>query len=299
MKRLAEFVLQGLPHAVLTASGFAILALILPPVGILSSAVVALIALRIGLMQALYVCVISSAILAVVLVLMRQSAYIGLLSGLVQWLPMVLLGAILGRTSSWRLVMQAVMLTGVAIVVLLYTLVPGIDAFWISTMKHVFESMLSEAGSGIETAALNLEAVAPLITGMLVAAWILSSLLALMLARTLQAQLVNPGGFGREFEELRIGQWAAISGLAFVGIAASTSQPWANALAAVAISVFLVQGFAVAHGIAAKLGWPRGSMIGLYVLLLVFLTPVVMFLAGIGMLDAFADFRRRLGGSAE
>ena len=299
MKRLAELIMQGLPQAVAVAAGFAILSLLLPPVGILSSAVIGLVALKVGLRQAVYVTLITSAMLGVIVIGMGQQGLLGVLSGLIQWLPVALLGALLARTASWTLVMQSVFAVGVVTVVLLYLLFPDLDQFWLKTMKQLLQPALEDAGGNAQSVQASLVAVAPLVTGVLISALLVTSLLGLMLARSMQAALENPGGFAREFQALRIGGWAAGLSVLFLALASVVSQPWTNALATVSMAVFLIQGFAVVHGVVARLGWPKGTIIGLYVLLMVFLTPVVLVIAGLGIVDAFADFRRRLGGPAQ
>jgi len=300
MKRLAEFILQGLPQAVAAAAGFAVLGLLLPPFGIVSSAVVGLVALKVGLRQAVYVTLISSTLLAVAVVAMRHPPVIGLLSGMAQWLPVALLGALLARTVSWTLVMQAAFTAGVTIVVALYLFYPDIDRFWLDTLQQLLRPALEQGAAGeAADAGKALESIAPLMTGILVSAFVLTSLLSLMLARGMQAALENPGGFAREFQALRIGAWPAGLSIVFVVLATFTGAAWANALAAVAMTVFMLQGFALVHAMVARIGWPRGSIIGLYVLLVIFLTPVVVVMASLGVIDAFADFRRRLEDTAE
>lgn len=300
MKRLAEFTLRGLPQAVAVAAGFALLALIFPPLGIISSAAVGLIALRIGWQQALYVSLISSVVLAVAVMLLQHPPVVGLVSGIGQWLPLVALGALLGKTANWGLVMQVAFITGVVAIVLLYLLFPNIDQFWAETLQAMLRPALEQSGgTQVETVNQSLQAIAPLMSGILVSALILSSLLALMLARAMQASIENPGGFAREFQSLRIGTWPAALSILFIVLATLTQHAWANALAAVATTIFVIQGFALVHGMAAKMGWPSASLIGLYVLLVIFLTPVIMVMAGLGIVDAFADFRRRLPGPAD
>ena len=292
-------IMQGLPQAVAVAAGFAILSLLFPPVGILSSAVIGLVALKVSLRQAIYVTIITSAALGVVVIGMGQPGLLGVLSGLVQWLPVALLSALLARSASWSLVMQSVFAFGIIVTALLYLLFPDLDQFWLKMMKQLLQPALEEAGGNAGSVTASLEAVAPLVTGVLVSGLLVTSLLGLMLARSMQASLENPGGFAREFQELRIGTWAAGLSVLFLALATAVSVPWLNALATVAMAVFLIQGFAVVHGVVARLGWPKGTVIGLYVLLLVFLTPVVLVVAGLGIVDAFADFRRRLGSPAQ
>jgi len=301
MKRLAEFILQGLPQAVAVAAGFAVLGLLLPPLGIFSSAAVGLVALRVGLRQAIYVTVVSSTLLAVAVIAMRHPPVIGILSGLAQWLPVALLGTLLARTVSWTLVMQAAFVAGVVAVVALYLLFPDIDRFWAETLRNILQPALEQGGETEQARTLGegLEVIAPMMTGILVSAFVLTSLLSLMLARAMQAAVENPGGFAREFQALRIGLWPAALSVAFVALATLTDAAWIDALASVAMTVFVIQGFALVHGMVARLGWPKGSIVALYVLLVVFLTPVIVVMAGLGIVDAFADFRRRLDGPAE
>ncbi len=301
MKRLAEFILQGLPQAVAVAAGFAVLGLLLPPLGIVSSAAVGLVALRVGLRQAVYVTIISSTLLAVAVIAMRHPPVIGILSGLAQWLPVALLGALLARTVSWTAVMQAAFGVGVVAVAVLYLLFPDIDRFWAETLRNILQPALEQGGELEQAQSLGegLDVIAPMMTGILVSAFVLTSLLSLMLARAMQAAVENPGGFAREFQELRIGLWPAALAVLFVALATLTDAPLINALASVSMTVFVIQGFALVHGLVARFGWSKGSIIALYVLLVVFLTPVIVVMAGLGIVDAFADFRRRLDAPAE
>lgn len=117
--------------------------------------------------------------------------------------------------------------------------------------------------------------------------------LCLLLARYWQAALYNPGGFGKEFRELRLPPLAtAALVLASVGIASLGVEyrSWASVL----LVPLIFSGFALAHAYA---GWRNHSSVwlGLFYGLWVLLDPVKLLLIGVAIADSWLDFRRRMG----
>jgi hypothetical protein len=64
-------------------------------------------------------------------------------------------------------------------------------------------------------------------------------------------------------------------------------------LGAVVLTVFMLQGLAVAHGVFAGMPKPRRWLVGTYVLLMLFMQQTVMVLVTVGLLDVWMDFRTR------
>ena len=294
MKALAEFILQGLPQAILATVGFAVLALVLPPLGLISAAAVALVALRNGVTQGGYVVAISAVVLAVMMLLVQQPPTWGLLAGLLQWAPLLALGLLLRQTSSWTVTIQAALAVCLLVVLLVYAFVPDVPQLWRPLLQQYAKPALEQAGMPARQVDEALEYSAGMLTGLLTASLLLSSLLALMLARSMQAALFNPGGFSTEFQALRFGLWPAALGVALLLAMALSSATLPGELMAVVGVAFFLQGLAVIHGLVAQHGLQRGWLVGLYIVLAIILSPMVMLLAGLGWVDALLDFRRRL-----
>ncbi len=295
MKALAQFIMQGLPQAVLATVGFAVLAMVLPPVGLVSTAVVALVALREGATQSLYVVVISSVVLAVMMLLMKQPSAWGMVAGLVQWTPLLLLGLLLRYTSNWTLTIQASLAFCLMSVLMVYAFVADVPGLWQSLLDQFARPALEKAGMPDAQISEDLQYSAGILTGVLAASLLLTLLLSLMLARAMQASLYNPGGFSVEFRELRFGMWPAAVGVLLLLVMMVSEATLPGELLTVIVIAFFLQGLAVIHGLVAQQGMMRGWLAGVYVFLALFLTPVIMLLAGLGWVDAVVDFRRRLG----
>jgi hypothetical protein len=294
VKALAKFSLQGLHQAVLATVGFAVLAMVLPPAGVVSAAIVALVTMREGAMQGTYVVLISSVVLAVLMLVMQQPPLWGGLAGLVQWVPLLLLGVLLGYTSSWTVTVQVALAFCLFVVLMIYTMVGDVPGLWHPLLERFAKPALEQGGMPTTQIDETLQYSASILTGLLAASLLLVSLLALMLARSMQAALYNPGGFSLEFRSLRFGLWPAALGVALLFVLMISDMTLPGELVSVLVVAFFLQGLAVVHSVAAQQNLQRGWLIGIYVLLIIILTPVVLLLAGLGWVDAFVDLRRKL-----
>jgi len=125
-------------------------------------------------------------------------------------------------------------------------------------------------------------------------------LLSLLLARAWQAGLYNPGGFGVEFRAPRLGRRFAVLSLATAATATvlsgSLGQLMADALV-ILLVIYLLQGLALVHAVVHSRSAHRGWLIGLYAVLLMAALQVMPLLALLGWMDAWIDFRTRVGRS--
>jgi len=288
--------MSGTPQSIFTALGFVLLSLFFPPLGILSGAVIALIALREGYYKASLVTVILIAAMSLLAKLIAQPASLGLLSGFVQWVPVLLLATVLRITSSWTSVTQLLLATALAVILIAHTVVPDLPGYWTGVLvKHV-QPMFEQAGmSGMEIERV-LPELARVMTGVVVASITVSTFLMLMLGRAMQASLYNPGGFAEEFAGLRMGLWPSGLALALVLMATLLRQAIVIEAVVVVFGLFFFQGLAVIHGLSRLLKWPASILFVLYVMLVLLFTPIAAMLAVMGLIDAFADFRSRFAG---
>lgn len=295
MNALARFVMSGLHQAVLVTVGFAVLALVIPPLGLVSGATVALVTLRLGAGRGLLLVAIAAAVLGGLGMLAHQSPLFGLLVGLVQWLPIVGLAAVLRATQSWTLTLQLALLVALGGILLLHGLLPDATAFWQQRLTVLLAPVLEQAGHPQAQVEATLATIARFAGGLLSASLLLGTVLMVMMGRSLQAALYNPGGFAAEFRELRVGRWPAVLVVLLIGVALlvrGSSLP--EELVLVLLVALAIQGLAVLHGMAARLRLHPAWLWGLYFLLLVLFSPMLVVLAGLGTLDAFVGLRRRV-----
>jgi hypothetical protein len=154
------------------------------------------------------------------------------------------------------------------------------------------EAGLFDQGQGTEAVAQ----LAPLMCGVVAAGFLLQLLFSLYVARWWQALLYNPGGFSAEFRQLRLHRMLGLLGvavLAFWLIPGVALPMWLNCLGLVLVSVFLLQGLAVAHGVFGAMPGSQRWLVATYVLLLLFLPQMATVLVTVGLLDVWIDFRGR------
>jgi hypothetical protein len=297
MGGLATFAMRGRSQAAMAATVLAVLALLLPPLSILSSAVVALVTLRRGLADGLAVGAISalaSGLLAFLL-LGSPAPVLGFL--LVLWLPVWVLGALLRALRSLSRVVQLAAGFGLMLLIALYLQMESPELQWAEMLR-------SMAGGFVEAGILEqtqgeafVLAMVPWMNGIFAAGFYLQLLLALLLARGWQARLYNPGGFAREFATLRADRFLGLAGLPLLGLLllqGGDAPAPVRDLGLLLAPLFFFQGLAVAHAVARHAGLHRAWLVALYVLLFLAIPHAQILLVLVGLADVLADVRARL-----
>lgn len=292
MKGLASFVMRGRFQAMLVI----VIAALLPFLNLFSGAGLTLVTLRQGYREGL---------LVTVLVAVTSGVLIGVLSGSIAptlglaglfWIPLWLLAATLRYTVSLALTLQlALLLTALAM--LGYAAYLGDPVVWgRKLLEEILRPFLQETGLAGTTAGIEqiIDYLAPLTLGLIFANGLVSLVLSLLLGRWWQGLLYNPGGFQKEFHELRLGRQMALGAALVFGLALLTDLPLLSNLAFLLMIVYTLQGLAVIHGVAGKLKLARGWLIGLYIVMFLALPQLVMLLCLVGIVDAWLDFRNRV-----
>ena len=119
--------------------------------------------------------------------------------------------------------------------------------------------------------------------------------LTLSMARWWHGVLDNPGGFGREFRELRFGPRLGIVAVALTALALFAGG-WLGQLGLKLLPTLLVlpmlQGLAIAHAIAKPHRAGKYWLIGVYVLPM-FNPLLLVAIVVVGLLDPWIGFRER------
>lgn len=295
---LAKAIMAGRFQAASVAVVFAVLALFLPPFSLISGGAVGLVTLRLGWQQGLSVVGLASIVLAA-LSLLLGDFLIGLGYGLSQWLPVLLLALVLRQRGSWASTFHVAIGVLAVVVLLAHAVIPDLDAQWQALLGQVLEPMLKQAGPD-QAADLKdiVQQVSGVMTGVLAVSVLTSAMLALFLARAWQAQLFNPGGFGEEFQALRLGNRLALIGIILFVMAVVFRQNNLEEMAILFLVPFFFQGLAVMHGLNRKFQWHAAILIIMYILMFIALPQMMAMLIATGLIDSFADFRRRLNPKA-
>lgn len=290
MAGLLRFVTRSRYHAV----GVSALSLLLPPFSFVAAAIIGLATLRYGAGEGAVVLAGSAAVFAVAMWGFAMSAAPVVVFVAVTGLPALALCALLRATSSQGLVLAAATLAAGASITALYLLVTDPVAWWTALLRDFFTARSGDVDPQSLDPLVGL--LAPMITGLPVAV-VVTTMAAVFLARWGHATLDNPGGFGREFRELRLGRrFAAGAGLvaAVALLAAPRGGGLGHDLLILLVASYAIQGIALVHALVALRRGARGWLIAMYASLL--LMPVtVLALSVAGFSDDWLDYRTRFG----
>ena len=299
MKALATFILRGPSQAILVAVGTAVLAMILPPLSVVSGAAVALVTLRNGPRAGAMVVLGSTAFVALLAYLSLGAVLPSIVFLTVLWLPLWVLGWVLREMRSLALATMVAGMLGIIGVLAVYAVVDDVVVWWQQILLSMFEPVMEADGpladrATVEAILANLSRV---MTGIAAAGVSLNVLLCLYLARAWQAQLYNPGGFRSEFYALRLGQPLALVSLSFIALSLlplGVVSQMAGEIVIVILSLYVLQGLALLHSIVAQRGLHVAWLVVLYLVMLFVIPHLVVLVAVMGLIDTWADFRRRL-----
>jgi len=296
MKPLAAFIMRGPVQATLVAWITGLLSLLLPLVGLLSSATLALVTLRGGAGYGVRVGALAGLGCLILCTLLLGSPWPALAIVLILWLPVWGLAALLRFSRSLAFTAQAAGLAGAGLILVTHALVGDQSDDWLRVLEPFRAALVKDGGLDEPAAAALFAALAPWMTGVVGAALMFQVLLGLFIGRWWQGQLFNPGGFGADFRSFRLHPIFGVAGLLLVGAVGLLPGPGLSAdLLLVLCPLWLFQGLAVIHQLRAARGARRGWLVGIYVLLVLFMPRTLVLVACLGLVDIWVDLRARLG----
>jgi len=302
MLALARFTLKGPYQAALVVGLLAVLAVFIPPMVpstvfgvlvaslcmLLSCTLVGLIILTQGSVSGLKAIGVSILGITLVAWALINAPELGLWTGLVQWLPIILLSQTLRTSKSLALTMLLGLLLGVIGIAAQYLVWGDLEAEMIA---QTIQRMGSADQLDAQLVERNIQLVRLFVLAMVAMAYLLFMLIV-MVARWMQASLSESAGFGQEFRALSLGKPAAAVALGLVLVSIWVSQTWLSSLAFLVVIAFMFQGVAVVH---SKLG-PRKQawlLLGLFYALLLVFPQAVALTAITGVIDNWLVFRKK------
>ncbi len=298
MRLLASFVMQGRPQAVMAIGVLALLSLLAPPLSVISSAVVALVTLRRGLQDGLFVTLLGTAACALLALLVQIDAFSVVGFTLLLWLPVWVLALTLRSNGSLAVTTTVALLFGLLVIVIYYVEFSDPIAAWRKLLEPLLQSFTQAQTLEAGQQKLLLDVLSHWMTGLMAAGFFLQLMISLMLARWWQSLLYNPGGFSSEFHQLRLPRGLALFAIAVIGLLlldVGIGSPMLDYLAMLLITAYLLQGLALAHGLRAQFKASSGWLFAMYIMLFIAVPHMVITLAVAGIADAWLDLRSRFG----
>jgi uncharacterized protein YybS (DUF2232 family) len=280
MRALAEFIMRGRLQA-------AVLALLSIP--FLTHGAIGLVALRKGTRE-------GALMVGIALIPALASLAMGRPSGMVFWATLfglltVYIPAIcLRATMSWSFAVQACLLISVLTALIAPAIAPGMtEAF-----SHITASLLAVMQGQQPTGELP-EPSRVAVTGLIALGMLFNGLTGVILARWWQALLYNPGGFGGEFREFRLGLLPSLLCLVLLALSYFQGSDYSFWTTTFAGPLMLVA-IAVVHNVvkSQQLG---GFWLAVFYTLMVVFSPILLVLAIVGFIDSWLNIRSRFAAS--
>lgn len=299
MRSLARYILSGPFQAVTVVFVFALLSFPFPFLIVFSGGALALITLKVGVRQAITVLLISVALVAVSTLLLLGNLTAG---PLIIWASIVAVTYAYLRFQSLSLALQALTVFGIVLTVLITALFPDLQAGWLLYLKNLlqaieqgpsFQIMMQNTGLSLERAEQYLPGIASLMTGMVIAVYLLTVSVTLSFGGWWHDLLDDAQAFHKEFVRFNLGRTLAVSVALFVVVAWASKAAIFWQLTIVCLSMFFLQGLGLAHAVIGAISKPLLGFITVYGLLFIVTPQMMLVLASAGVLDGFLDFRKR------
>lgn len=296
MQPIAAWLISRPQNAILGLAATYIL--FLPLAGIFSGAVMVLLVLHHGVRRALTQALLAAIVLALMALLTGGSAPNMALAALLNWMPAVVLAALLGNWRSLTLTLQVSVIVALTGLLGFYAVLGDPAVFWSSWLADEAATMFREMGLHEQATALleNRAAIAQQMTVLFVfTIWSLYAFGLLLGYALYQAALGQKSVFGR-FCDLNFGRVLALV-MAVASVAALISGAiWLRNIAFLLFVVFWIQGLAILHWLHVERQFPAILLVVAYALIpLLSALPVFSF-AVVGYTDAWFGYRTRSAG---
>jgi len=276
MRAIAEFAMRGRAYA----TAISMVAAALPLLGWLSTVIVALVCLRSGIAAG------SLIFLWTLLPVGVAFYFLGDPSPMIALFGTFTMAMLLRQTHSWELVLVAsVVFSAAGAVVFEFSAAEILDGFvqiYIAYLKQLDASVVIEP-----------EQARKLLMSFFALGQAFSMVVMLMISRWCQSTLYNPGGFGKEFHQLRLSP--AVSGSIVLAMAVcymfgDQLGRWLPLLTVplVFASIGLV------HWLISNRGLSKNWIAGFYGSLALLFQIVYPFLASFALMDSWFDIRNRI-----
>jgi hypothetical protein len=291
VKILADYIMRGRTQAIIVASTLALLSLKFPPISVLSSASVALVTLRHGALEGLYI-LFGAGIAAALLGFFAIDNYqFALFYALLLWLPVWVISIILRESRRLSLAVEIAVFIGILGVAGFYLYEPDPAAMW----AGLLEQMIQQTQAPIKDTKVWIDNFAHYMTGLFAAGTVFSLLFGLFLGRWWQSLLFNPGGFKEEYLALGAGPKLATASLAILAAAFFTMGMLSEIawnMTILLFTLYTVIGTSVLHVVFSQTKMSRFA-VPMFYATLILVPQVLPPVAIVGLIDAWLNIRKK------
>ena len=297
MQFLAAYIMKGRLQAMTVAAALALLSLAFPPASIVSSASVALVTLRRGGKEGMYVLLFACLAAAILSMFLKIGYQFALLYGLVLWTPVWLISIVLREGRNLGVAIEIAVLLGAAAVLGFYLYQPNPVQVWGGVLSVMMQPMLeARPDMAVGDIKQSIQVFAHFMTGAIAAGSVYGLLFGLFLARWWQAALYNPGGFRTEFLAMKGHVKLAVATLVLLALAALSSGKLAEISWNIVLVLFVLYTFIGTSVLHACFAVMKGSrfMVPFLYLTLIMIPHVMVIVAIVGLTDNWLNLRNKI-----
>lgn len=289
--------MRGRSQAILSVSLLTVLSWLFSLASLLAAASVALPTLRRGGKEGALVVLGSLPVVALAGQLALGNALQAGGYSLALWLPLMATAIVLRETANLSVAVLFALGLALILVIGFYALVDDPAAFWGDALQKVIQPVIERRGGEVDAELMNqtMQMFSTYATGAVAAGSLMTVLISLLIARWWQANLYNPGGFRAEFTPLSLPWFISLAFLSLAlvaGIVGGGMAVFSANLLMPVFMAFVLVGFAVLHALCSVLPSGKFWLAGIYVGL-IFVAPMVLLIAVIGLTDSWLHWRSR------
>ncbi|MDQ7090719.1 MAG: hypothetical protein Q9M50_08750 [Methylococcales bacterium] len=222
MGALAAYIMRGKMQAIMTACFLSLLSIQFPPISIVSSAMIALVTLRLGAKEGGYVLMFACLAAGGLGLILMGNYQFTLFYSLFLWTPVWVIAVILREGRHLFLAIEIVVSLAILAILAAYVYQPHLGDAWQLKLSEFIEPLVIKSNPDLPEDVMQASLSVffhYILTGLMAQIYILGLLAGLFLGRAWQAILYNPGGFKREYIGLRGQKNLAFITLITLGVA--------------------------------------------------------------------------------
>lgn len=286
MLPLANWIMQGRGQAL----GFVLIALVTSPViwpnSILAAAAISLVGLRVGTKDGAMLW--AWALLPTSVLVIYFDSFMPLLlvssTAITSW--------VLKKTVSWSYTLMSISACGVLAAFCLEHFATDSLTIYVEAFDTFLKEFKQQLGQPELQAVLPASVETVFVAGLFGTMLVVGTFASVAIARYWQAKLYNPGGFQKEFHQLRLGKVEVVIVVLLTALFFELGKQY---LTWVWFALFplLIAGIALFHALAMHKKLATHWYVMFYVVLMLW-DPLKIFLAGLAIADSFMNLRKKL-----
>lgn len=293
MPNIGKYLLNKRSHAILAALLLSLASIIFIPFYVCVAIIIALVTLHKGSTEGLITLV--WVLLPVVAVSFVQPIQLAAVVIMFNYVVVWVLASVLRKFRAWSLMLEVAVACGLLAVVIINVYFPHLHQMMAVSVATFINERQKLEGIKVSPEDLKLwiQALSTLMIGFSVMQLLVFNVVCLIVSRAWQASMFNPGGFLKEFKQIRIGKLLSFILLATIVLALFDTQ-FALQIFPILMLPYFFAALSLAHFLASKNPNKQAMLLILYISCLIFYTVMFLGLTFIGIIDSWYDFRKKI-----